>query len=94
MLILQPVCTVLSCALVHSNCSAMDSSIDGGFQFSGMCHHVAVQVVSSALKESDTFILKGSGSMKSASFRELTHMWDKGSIFGLLCTKRIFVCVF
>lgn len=66
MLTLQPVRTVHSCALVHSNCSPMDSSVDGGFQFPGMCHHVAVQVVPNALKESDTFIFKGSGSTKGA----------------------------
>jgi predicted PP-loop superfamily ATPase len=46
----------------------MNGSMDGGFQFSGMCHHVAMQVVPNALKESDTLIFKGSGSMKSASF--------------------------
>ena len=69
--------------------------MDGDFQFSGMCHHVAVQVLPNALKESDTFIFMGSWSMKSASFCELTHMCGL-SIFGLLCTKRIFflcVCV-
>jgi len=67
--------------------------MDGSFQFSGMCHHVAVQVVPSALKESDTFIFEGSGSMKSASFRELTCMWDKGSVFLDCCVLKGFLCV-
>ena len=65
----------------------------GGFQFSGMCHHVAVQVVSSALTESDAFIFKGLGSTKSASLHELTRMWDKDSVFLDCCVLKGFFCV-
>ena len=95
MLTLQPVCSVHTCTLVHSNCCPVDSSMDGGFQFSGIRHHVAVPVVPTSLKKSDTFIFKGTGSMKNASFHELICMWGKGSIF-LDCwvlKKDFFVCV-
>lgn len=67
--------------------------MDGVFQFSVMCHHVAVQVVPNALKESETFIFKGSGSTKIASYRELTRMWDKGSVFSDCFVLKGFFCV-
>lgn len=81
MLILQPVWTVWSCAVVHSNCCPVNRFMDGGYQFSAMCHHVAGQVVPDILKECDMFIFKGSRSMKNVSFYKLTHMWEKGLVF-------------
>jgi hypothetical protein len=94
MLTLQPVCTVWSCALVYLDCPPMNSFMDRGFQFSGMCYHVAGQVVPDILMGYDTFVFKDSRSVKNASFYELEHMWEKGSVF-LDCSvlKGFFVCV-